>query len=329
MLQEKVELKRYSNYKIGGLARYFYIVKNLDQLEQAVAKAQKDKLKIFILGGGTNLLISDDGFNGLVIKPEIMKLENSEVMVKVGAGVFISELLDFLISKSLSGMEWAGGLPGTVGGAIRGNAGAFAGEMKDVVEEVVSLVISGSKPKIVRRRNNECRFGYRDSIFKQQDNREIILEATLRFKKGNRKIIRNSIEDKIRYREERQPLDYPNIGSIFKNVPLSRIAADLKADIAQLDANTVKVSVGRPQRLTFIAPIKVDPFPVIPTAHLIHEAGLKGISYGGAMISPKHPNFIVNVLNAKAEDVKKLIKLVKFSVKSKFGIELEEEIIYV
>lgn len=314
MFRSAVNLTAHSNYKIGGIARYFYIAKNVEGLKKAAERAKKAKLNTFILGGGTNLLISDRGFDGLVLKPEIKKLEieklgNKEILVKAGAGVLVSKLLNFSISKSLSGLEWAGGLPGTVGGAIRGNAGAFGGETKDLIAEVVSLDISGKTLKIVRRNNKECRFGYRNSVFKINDGREIIMETTFVLKKGDKKAIRDAIEEKIRYRQERHPMEYPNIGSIFKN--------------------TGAKNVPEKWRNIFAAKIKNDPFPVLPTAVLLAEAGLKGVSCGGAMISPKHPNFIVNVGGASAEDVKKLISLAKITIKTKFGVELEEEIQHV
>ncbi|MEK7192455.1 MAG: UDP-N-acetylmuramate dehydrogenase [Patescibacteria group bacterium] len=310
MFKPEVSLTKYSNYKIGGLARQFCHAKKVDELAAAIQKARKEKLPVFILGGGTNLLINDEGFNGLVLKPELSVLKANGNLVKVGAGVSMSELLDYLIAKSLSGLEWAGGLPGTVGGAIRGNAGAFGGEIKDNVQEVVSLDISGKTPKVVKRSNAECKFGYRNSIFKMRDGTEVILEAVLSLGKvPDKKAIRQAIEEKIKYRKERHPMEYPNIGSIFKNVDLKNVPKKVQAQ--------------------FAAKIKNDPFPVLPTAVLIAETGLKGVSFGGAMISPKHPNFIVNVLNAKADDVKQLIGLVKSRVKNQFGIKLEEEIIYV
>ena len=330
MFQDKVILSRHSNYKIGGPAEYFYAADKVEKIIRAVEKAGQEKLPIFILGGGTNLLISDNGFAGLILKPDIKLLKSDGILVKVGAGILVSDLLDLAASKGLSGLEWAGGLPGTLGGAVRGNAGAFGGEIKDCIKEIVSLDISGKKPIIKKRNNKQCRFGYRDSIFKQLNGKEIILEATLAFAKGDKKAINSVIEEKIKYRRERQPLDYPNIGSIFKNIPLARIYADLKADIADVNKETIRISPRNNQHLSaFTAPVKRDPFPVIPAAHLIHQAGLKGVSFGGAMISPKHPNFIVNALNAKAADVKALIGLTKASVKSKFGVELEEEIQYV
>lgn len=313
MFQENVNLKDYSNYKIGGPARQFSHPKNVEEIGKAVEMARKEKLPIFILGGGTNLLIGDEGFNGLVLKPDIQLLEANGTTARVGAGVSMNELLNFLITKGLSGLEWAGGLPGTVGGAIRGNAGAFGGEMKDVVANVVSLDISGNPsaggPAVIKRENAECRFGYRNSIFKMNDGKEVILEAILSLKKGDKKATREAIESKIKYRKDRHPMEYPNIGSIFKNVDLKLVPKDLLPQVQQV--------------------VKSDPFPIVPTAYLISECGLKGVSWGGAMISPKHPNFIVNVLGAKADDVKTLINLVKAAVKEKYSVKLEEEVIYI
>ncbi|MDP3901780.1 MAG: UDP-N-acetylmuramate dehydrogenase [bacterium] len=309
MFESQVLLAKYSSYKIGGAARYFYIARTVGQLEKAVVKAKNDGLKIFILGGGTNLLINDRGFDGAVIKPEINNLQVLNTTMRVGAGVSIAQLLNDSIAHSLSGLEWAGGLPGTLGGAIRGNAGAFGGEIKNVIKEVVSLDISGPSPRLVKRNNEECVFGYRDSVFKRSNGNDIIVEATMQFEKGDKSIIASAILDKIKYRQERQPLEYPNIGSIFKNIDLKKINKD--------------------QIQQFVSVIKTDPFPVIPTAFLIHQAGLKGVSYGGAMISTKHPNFIINTSQASAADIKKLIELIKFEVKRKFGVELEEEVQYV
>ncbi len=312
MFQEKVPLIRYSNYKIGGPARYFFESDKADNLIAAVGKARRMKTPVFILGGGTNILFSDEGFPGLIIKPSNRFIKNDcdDFCLRIGAATSVEELLDYSIAKGLSGLEWAGGLPGSLGGAIYGNAGCFGGEIKDNVKEIISLDISGPNPKIVKRTNSECGFEYRSSIFKKNKNQEMILEAVLLFKKGDKKAIQSAVEEKVNYRKERQPLEYPNIGSIFKNVSLARISADNK----RINADIKNV-------------IKVDPFPVIPTAHLISEAGLKGISYGGAIISPKHPNFIVNALNASAQDVKKLIELTKNKVKEKFLINLEEEIV--
>ncbi len=272
---------------------------------------EREKAKgkgVFILGGGTNLLIGDKGFPGLVIKPEFRTLTQNGEEIWAGSGVSMEHLLEFATLKKLSGLEWAGGLPGTVGGAIRGNAGAFGGEIKDNVRSVESATLS-SKPTIARRTNEECRFGYRTSVFKERGGKEVILSAVFALKKGDRNRIREGIEEKIQYRKDRHPLEYPNIGSIFKNVDWCAVPQKHREVLRRI--------------------VKLDPVPVVPTAYLISEAGLKGISFGGAMISPKHPNFIVNVSNARAKDVEALIELVKTKVKKQFGVTLEEEVMYV
>lgn len=309
MFQEGILLKNHSHYKIGGPARYFFIGKNVDKIIKAIEKARQLKTPIFVLGGGSNTLFDDDGFNGLVLKPNIQFIKRKENLIRVGAGVLTSELVNYSIAESLSGLEWLAGIPGTVGGAIRGNAGAFGGEFKNVVKEVVSLNISASQPKIVKRDNQGCDFDYRSSIFKKNEGEEIILEAVLELEKGSKKTMSGIIKKNMDYRRQNQPLEYPSIGSVFKNVNLKGVPKNSHKNFEKV--------------------IKNDPYPVIPAAYLICEAGLNGVSYGGAMISPKHPNFIVNVLNATSNDVKNLIKLAKKEVKKIFNVELEEEIVRV
>ncbi|MDO8537048.1 MAG: UDP-N-acetylmuramate dehydrogenase [bacterium] len=302
--KQNVNLSEFSNYKIGGPARFFFEATRADEVGRAVLTAKERGLDLFVLGGGTNLLIDDNGFKGLVLKPSITFVELSGTTVTAGAGVLVKDLLAFAAKKGLSGLEWAGGLPGTLGGAIRGNAGAFGGEIKDVIHSVESF--DTKKLKKLTRHKSECFFGYRTSVFKEKNGEEIILSATFALKKGDSKKISEAIQKKIDYRLRRHPMEYPNVGSIFKNVDLKKVPKNLQKKFAHV--------------------IKIDPFPVVPTAYLISEAGLKGISYGGAMISPKHPNFIVNVFGASTADVKNLIALVKKEVHKKFKIILEEEV---
>lgn len=304
--RENVPLDQFSSYRIGGPARAYYEAKSAEEARAAIVEAQRQRWRLFVLGGGTNLLIDDRGFDGLVLRPNLRVLEAQGTRVRVGAGILVAELLEFLLERSLAGLEWAGGLPGTVGGAVRGNAGAFRGEIKDVTAEVVSL--DTQTLATVVRPNAECRFGYRHSIFKEGP-REIILTAAFDLHEGVAPEIARVIEEKKEYRRRRHPLDYPNIGSIFKNVDL-KLAPEA---VRQLCAHV----------------IKVDPFPVIPTAFLLSEAGLKGLRRGGAMISPKHPNFIVNIDRASSSDVRALVFEAKKTVRERFGVDLEEEIQYV
>lgn len=313
MFDTNVKLNQFSNYKIGGPARYFFLAQDIDGLRRAVEQAKKNQLKTFILGGGTNLLIGDEGFDGLVIKPNLQFIFQKDNVVAVGAGASMAGLLDFCRERGLAGLEWAGGLPGTVGGAIICNAGAFKGEIKDSLVEAVSLDMSVNHSQLIRWNNAQCQFEYRNSIFKHgsASGKEIVLFGTFALRPGDKKAIGETIEEKIAWRKARQPLDYPNVGSIFKNVDWRKVPRLLQ------------------ENDEFKSHLKTDPFPVMPAATLIDKAGLKGVTFGGAMISPKHPNFIVNALGATASDVKQLIKLVKITVKGKFDIELEEEVIMV
>ena len=303
-IQENVLLAQHCNYKIGGPARYFCEATTEEEIRSAILFAREKRLPIFILGSGTNLLFADEGYNGLVLKPNLQKLEAIGGIVEVGAGALVSDLLNFIISHSLSGLEWSGGLPGTVGGAVRGNAGAFKGEIKDRIISVDSLEIDTLEK--ISRDNSACRFGYRSSIYKEKCGKEIILSAQIRLEKGDSDKIAAGIQEKINYRLQRHPMEYPNTGSTFKNVDLNLVPLKFRNAFAKV--------------------VKLDPFPVIPTAFLITEAGLKGTRSGGAMVSQKHANFIINADNAKSADVKALIAIVKQRVFDKFEILLEEEI---
>ena len=313
--KEHIALKAYSHYEIGGPARYFFAPKTMIELRAVAKAAKKIKLPSFVLGGGTNLLIADEGFEGVVIKPDIKILKVSKNRIHAGAGVLMSELLEFATKKGLSGLEWAGGLPGTVGGAIRGNAGCFGGGTKDKIESVESFDLAKLVAK--KRKNKECHFGYRSSVFKIKNGKEIVISATFLLKPGNKKEIKRSIDEKVAYRLKHHPIEYPNVGSIFKNVPIAQFK-NVKHDGASL--------AFKKGRKSYSMPVKVDPFHVVPAAYLIAESGVKGVSFGGAMVSPKHPNFIVNAFDAKASDVKTLISFVKSKVKDRFGVTLEEEV---
>jgi UDP-N-acetylmuramate dehydrogenase len=201
----------------------------------------------------------------------------------------------------------AGGLPGTIGGAVRGNAGAFGGETKDSVKEVLSLNLDTLTE--ITRDKWECTFAYRYSIFKTPSAKnEIILSITLSLRKGEQTAIKKSIQGKIDYRNAKHPMEFPSIGSTFKNVKLDKIPENWKE--------------------TLLPSVKIDPFPVIPAAKFLMMAGVKGKKIGDAQISHKHPNFIINLGNAKSKDVKALINFAKDEVQKKFGVALEEEIIY-
>ena len=305
-IQRNVLLKNYTTFRIGGPAKYFFVAKNKKDLIKAISVAKKLKLPFFILGGGSNLLVSDKGFNGILIKIRNTKYEipacpagrqNTKIMAE--AGVMLGELVNVSAKAGLSGLEWAVGIPGTIGGAIRGNAGAFNKSMKDVVKSVEALEVKNEKCKVKNFKNRDCKFSYRDSIFKDKKNL-IILSAVLQLKKGKKSEIEKKVKENLNYRKERQPLNFPSAGSVFKN-PRGLATGELGEE-------------DKSSSLSFAA------------ARMIEECGLKGKKVGNVKISEKHSNFIVNLGNGKAKDVIKLIKLIKQKVKKKFGVTLEEEI---
>ena len=311
-IQRDVALKDFSNYKIGGNASYFLnaatkedLLEGLREWKEISKDLSVEKRKIFLLGGGTNVLFPDKGFDGLVVKNSINGITQDEDKVTIGAGTLFSAIVDFCVNNSLSGLEWAGGMPGTVGGAVRGNAGAFGGETKDNVFQVTSINLE-SLGEITRNRN-ECQFAYRNSIFKKQTtNNEVIISVVFALSKGSKEKIKEQVTREVEFRQTRHPLESPNLGSIFKNVPFDSIPQTYKEELSQY--------------------VKNDPFPVVPTAKIIYLTGLKGKRVGDVMVSEKHTNFIVNLGNATAKDVSDLIEIIKNDVKQKFGVSLEEEI---
>ena len=228
-----------------------------DDIEKAWKKLMKDygakmtmKKEIF----ADDASIKDLSPNTCDIYAFVRKISDDENEIVVGAGTLISKLCDFCIDYSLSGFEWAGGLPGTVGGAVRGNAGAFGKETKDNVVSVTSLNLKTLD--IVKRSNQECSFSYRSSIFKTIATDEVIISAVLGFKNGNKEEIEKSVKEKVEFRKSRHPLENPNAGSVFKNVPFDSIQDQYKNELQQY--------------------VKNDPFPVVPSAKMIFLAGLKG-----------------------------------------------------
>ncbi|MDD2696902.1 MAG: UDP-N-acetylmuramate dehydrogenase [Candidatus Pacebacteria bacterium] len=240
MFRKNVSLKNYTTFKIGGKAKYFYITQTKKDLTDAASMAKKLKLPFFVLGGGSNLLVSDKGFDGLVIKIENCKLKIEKYKMVAEAGVPLGQLVSAATNVGLSGMEWAAGIPGTVGGAVYGNAGAFRKSMKDVVEKVEVFDTKDLEFKIYNSR--DCKFSYRESIFKKRKNL-IIVSSILKLKKGEKFEIKKRIKEYVDYKIETQPLNYPSAGSVFKN-PTKDFAAKLieKCGLKGKKVNDAKIS---------------------------------------------------------------------------------------
>ena len=305
-IQRNVLLSRHTTFQIGGRADYFLLVTKEKEILHAIKVAKALGLPVFVMGGGSNLLVSDKGVRGLVVKNQVKKpmVLKKDTIVEAPGGIVFGDVVKFSIGKSLQGLEWAGGLPGTFGGAIRGNAGAFGGEIKDTILSVRAL-----DRKLVLRKlsNKQCGFSYRSSIFKREN--WVVLSASVKLKKGDKQKLKEISDSRINYRKEKHPLEYPNAGSVFKNVAVKDLALKFQKEFADK--------------------VKQDPFPIVPSAWFIIGAGLAGKQVGQAQISQKHSNYIVNRGGAKAKDVLALIETVKNKVKAKYGIMLEVEIQFI
>lgn len=304
-IQENILLAPYTTFRIGGPAKYFVEVNSKEELTEAITYAKNNNLTFFILGGGSNVLVSDAGFDGLIIKNEltICDLQITTGIIEAGAGVSMAKLVKISIENSLSGLEWAAGLPGSLGGAIRGNAGTFGRSIKDIVENVKIFDLDDGKIREVN--NNKCEFKYRSSIFKKKANL-IILSAVLKLEKSDKKRGLKKMREILARRVAKQPRDL-SAGSFFINP-----AADNPNLIKEFEGETGIKSEEKK----------------IPAGWLIERADLKGKKIGGAMVSEKHANFIVNTGKAKAEDVIMLASFIKQQVRDKFGVELKEEVQY-
>jgi len=299
------KLAPFTSFKIGGVANYFAEIEKIEDLFRFLEWWQKKKEPVFVLGGGTNVLINN--FSGVILKPKLNYFQKiDEGILNVGSGTLVSELLNHVIELGYQGLEWAGGLPGTVGGAIEGGVGCFGGEFKNLVLEVSALNLETKEYKIFKK--EECQFEYRNSFFRKNKN-WLIIETKLIFEtKTDPEELKKIAEEKINYRKEKHPLEYPNAGSVFKNIPFEK-APKFVQDLV-LEKNK----------------IKNDPFLIIPTAFLIAEAGLKAKRIGDAQVSEKHSNFIINLGRAKFSDVYELINFVKKTLEDKFQVQPELEI---
>jgi UDP-N-acetylmuramate dehydrogenase len=215
-VKENISLKEHSTFRIGGRAKYYYKPERAEDVIKAILVAKKLNLPLFVLGKGSKLLISDNGYDGMVIHFLFPFLNFQNSKVSVLAGTPLPLLVSEAAKKSLSGLEWAVGIPGTVGGAIRGNAGAFGGSMAEVVKTVEAFNVQ--KEKTERFSSQGCEFNYRESVFKKKPNL-IIVSASLEFKTGNKDKIQKRMKEYLMSRKEKQPLGFFSAGSIFKNPP--------------------------------------------------------------------------------------------------------------
>ena len=225
VVQENIPLAPYTIYKIGGPARYFVEVKTSEDLADALRFAATGGMRFFILGAGSNILVSDKGFDGVLIRMAggMVRAEGERLIVD--AGVMMARAASEAARAGLAGFEWAIGVPGTIGGSVRGNAGCFGGEIKDVVESVD--VFDTLNPRPYTLYIKDCQFGYRDSIFKRRPEL-VVLSVTLQLQKGDSAVIQERIRAITKERAEKQDIGMQCAGCIFKNVSWER--RDINAD---------------------------------------------------------------------------------------------------
>ncbi len=205
-------MSKHTSFKIGGLAECYIKINSTKELQEILKISNINQIPLTIIGNGTNILVKDSGIQGIVAKINIKNIEiQSNNVVKVGAGNSLAEIAQVLKNNNLAGFEELSGIPGTIGGAIRMNAGAHGKEIKDVLLNVTAIDYDGNFRKLT---NKEMQFEYRNSIFSKQ--KYIILEAELQLEKGNKEEISEKIKNFANWRKEHQPLEYPNAGSTFK-----------------------------------------------------------------------------------------------------------------
>lgn len=276
-------MDRHTTFRIGGPVECLITVDTEEQLKKVLAYLQAAGWDFFLLGNGSNLLVSDRGYRGVVIRlgGRFCQVERKGERIYAGAGALLGAIAQEALRAGLAGFEFASGIPGTLGGAVRMNAGAYGGEMARVIEAVEVMAQNG---EVLTLDNETMEFGYRYSAIK--DRPYVVLRCTLRLQEGDREAVSARMQELAERRREKQPLEFPSAGSTFKR-PEGHYAGKL-----------------------------------------IMDAGLAGRRRGGAQISEKHCGFIVNTGTATAADVAGLIEETKETVRDRFGVTLEPEVIF-
>ena len=295
-LKLNVVLKEHSSIGVGGVADYYIVASKIDDLIKAASTAYKLNIPYIVIGGGYNIVPSDSGFPGLVIKNECSSMafsgENSQVIVD--SGLPLAKLINISAGKEFGGLEFLFGIPGTIGGAVYGNAGAFSYEVGDFVKSVILLMPKDGEMAIVKKNPEWMEFSYRSSKLKKefcnQKYKPVILTVKLQLVKRRRDEILALMQDNLSKKKENQPLNEKSAGSFFKNI---------------------------------------DSTPDHSAGYLLDKAGAKKMRVGGAAFSKKHANFLINQKKASADDIRHLADNAREAVKSKFDFDLEEEIEYI
>lgn len=292
-------LAPYTTFGIGGPADLWHNLTDTDEFEPLIAMARELKIPFFVLGGGSNTIFADEGFRGLVIHFAAKKiaLENLETVV-AEAGALLSQVIQFALKNNLSGMEKMMGLPGTIGGAVRGNAGAFGVEIKDIFH---SALLCSAEKGLFEADKEYMNFGYRTSAIKKHQTGasitpEYVLKVTLKLNRADPQIAKAALAeamDIVKNRISKQPKGKCS-GSFFKN--------------------PVTPDYGKTQP------------PETKAGYLLEQIGSKGMQIGGVMVSPQHANWLMNTGNGTQKDVLELCGILQDKVMQRFGVQLEREV---
>lgn len=286
-VKEHEPMAAHTTFRIGGPADYFVEAQTVESLTETIAYCQKQSIPYYILGNGSNLLVADEGYRGVMISTRSFSevefleecTEDGRFLVSAGSGILLSALASQVAARGLTGFEFAGGIPGTLGGAVTMNAGAYGGEIKDVIQSARVLQQDG---RIMTLSKEELKLSYRHSII--QEEKGIVLDAAFAFEKGDIHQIQERMKELNGRRREKQPLEYGSAGSTFK----------------------------RPEGYF--------------AGKLIQDAGLRGYRVGDVMVSEKHCGFVVNVGNGTCAQAMAVIEHVQKVVQEQFGVMLELEV---
>lgn len=303
-IQENIALAPLTSFRVGGEAKFYVEVKDTEQLKESLRWAKEKGLDFFVLGGGTNLLVSDDGFSGLIIRMKMNEVKINETALEAQAGVPLIKAINVAAENGLTGLEMLAGIPGTVGGAVRGNAGAYGSEICSTVKSV--KIYDVEKDEETSYEGTLCDFSYRSSLFKKNKNL-IVLSVVLELEKGSREEIQAKTKETIVKRASMGLHGVKSAGSFFMNPTVEN--EQLKEEFEK-----EKGVAARGNKL--------------PAGWVIEQAGLRGKKIGGAAISEKHANYVINAEDARAEEVIMLVSYIKQQVRDQFGIQLQEEVNY-
>jgi UDP-N-acetylmuramate dehydrogenase len=302
IIEQNVPLAPLTSLQIGGTSRFFAVARSVADLREALLFARKEQVPFALLGGGTNLLVSDSGFDGITIRLQLAGVELSGGRVRAEAGVDLTALVQRTPEWGLSGVESLAGIPGLVGGAVRGNAGAYGCCIGEVTESVFALDTVTLDTVTLPR--DACSFSYRSSRFKTEG-RFVVISALLELAPGDPREIRSRIDATLAKRSARNLQCEKSVGSFFMNPVVTdpELIRRFEAD-QQVACRECR----------------------IPAGWLIDQAGLRNTRVGAAMVSAQHANYLINTGNATAKEMVELAQLVKRSVLAAMGVRLQEEV---